>query len=127
MTEEQFKLLVRDLCSRLKYGVKIRIEIPFLEESDYPICVLSEIDTKKYTINNSSSVLIENVKPYLRPMSSMTAEEDAEYYLLCGTSGYDTDGNQAERIIVWLEERHFDHRHLIEQGLALVATEDMYR
>ena len=32
MTQEEKDLLIKDICARLPYGVKIRIEYPFLKE-----------------------------------------------------------------------------------------------
>lgn len=61
---------------------------------------------------------IEEVKPYLRPMSSMT-EEEFEFV----HNGH---------IEFWAREdycdkRHLDYRGLIPMGLALEAPKDMYK
>ena len=63
------------------------------------------------------------VKPYLRPMSSMTEEEKLEYVIAW-------DSRQPylpTEAMDWLNEYHFDYRDLIEKGLALEAPEGMYK
>ena len=67
------------------------------------------------------------VKPYLRPMSSMTEEEkiewDAEYAYNSRTYSYE---GYVGKMTDWLNKHHFDYRGLIEKGLALEAPKDMY-
>ena len=63
---------------------------------------------------------IEDVKPYLRPMSSMTQEEYEEE--VSSLFGWNTEWEHYD----WLNAHHFDYRGLIEKGLALEALEDMY-
>ena len=83
---------------------------------------------------------LENDKPYLRPMSSMTEEErdSLEYYINeygdlekwgSGEGGCSTFDIQKEVMpyIDWLNKHHFDYRGLIEKGLALEAPEGMYK
>ena len=62
------------------------------------------------------------VKPYLRPMSSMTEEEKGEYQAFFNYDGVE----YPEEYIDWLNAHHFDYRGLIEKGLALKASEGMY-
>lgn len=79
-------------------------------------------------------VPVEFIKPFYRPMSSMTKEEESEYYNLL--NGVDLDGqdkrywyvfpNAAHVVIDWLDQHMFDHRGLIERGIAQEAPADMY-
>ena len=62
------------------------------------------------------------VKPYLRSMSSMTEEEKDEY-----DKTFDWDYAIQGTPFDWLNAHHFDHRGLIEKGLAIEASEDMYK
>ena len=66
----------------------------------------------------------EYIKPYLRPMSSMTVEEEREYGLLCfDVSYYDKDTPKCSfKLIKWLLEKHFDFLELIPKGLAIEIT-----
>ena len=64
---------------------------------------------------------------YLRPMSSMTKEEDREWQLYKNNIACACDENLNERISElydWFNEHHFDYRGLIEKGLALEAPEE---
>ena len=117
MTKEAKELLLKDLCARLPYGVKVRIEIPFLEEGDYPIEVLSRISIDLLTINGST-IRIEDTKPYLRPLKPSEATEQERKEI----EEIDNDYKSVD----WLNSHHFDYRGLIEKGLALPASKEMY-
>ena len=123
-------ILLQDLSARLPYGVKGIItynggEDIFTLEGIFNILFLSDTESCK----------IEDFKPYLRSMSSMTEEEcielgnieatienisevipNAPYYIEVVSS----------KQIDWLNAHHFDYRGLIEKGLALEAPEGMY-
>ena len=63
-------------------------------------------------------------KPYLRPMSSMTEEEENKYNSL---NAYEKGiFPHTEEAFDWLLANHFDFRGLIEKSLALKAPENMY-
>ena len=73
---------------------------------------------------------IVDVKPYLRPMSSMTDEEEKEYRNIDNRSyscPIDYAHIPASERIDWLNKNHFDYRGLIPKGLALEAQEGMYK
>jgi hypothetical protein len=121
MTQEEKELLLTDLYARLPYGVKI-----FDEEYG---------QDKLLTILSVVFYPIENIKPYLRPMSSMTFEERS-FCLKRGTIGYDENDKifdvypygleKTMEVIDFLNAHHFDYRGLIKRGLALEAPEGMY-
>jgi hypothetical protein len=86
----------------------------------------------------------DDVKLYLRPMSSMTEEEKKEYESFfsigeysCGGSLYGKeyeyiadspdDISQSICLFDWLLAHHFDYRGMIQMGLALEAREGMYK
>ena len=119
MTQEE-KLLLKDLSARLSYGVIVRL--------DYRD---GTIVTRELGIGSLHDIMVGNAegKPYLRPMSSMTAEERKEYneYLFHGASiGLMSNTETAYELIDWLNAHHFDYRGLIEKGLALEAPEGIY-
>ena len=64
----------------------------------------------------------EYIKPYLRPMSSMTKEELKEFQKLRDIIPLDWLPFAHD----WLLAHHFDYRGLIEKGLALEAPKGMY-
>ena len=119
MTKEDKQLLLADLCARLPYGVKVT----FAGYSGREDCTLTV-----QHLNSTYNIEYLGMKPYLRPMSSMTEEEKDEYHSIqsdiwkpCGTQYYDNWHS-----IDWLNAHHFDFRNLIEKGLALEAPEGMY-
>ena len=143
MTQEDRSLLLKDLCARLPYGVKIlHTGWDHDRDTDFDtVETLIGIDDKFiYTIwdktgnRNKHCLSVSNWKPYLRPMSSMTDEEDLEFIGI-GSSiiNYGTGGNAKHKCILsiseidWLNAHHFDYRDLISEGLALEAPEDMYK
>lgn len=80
MTKEERDLLVKDLCARLPYGVKVAC----LGDSDHTWYNLESIDITdnevyitNYEPENSyhGYVNIEIIRPYLFPMSSLTKED----------------------------------------------------
>lgn len=135
MIKEDKQLLFQDLCARLPYGVKVLdnshkdygvskiINIGF----DGSILVDNEMDDIQYY------PLIDDIKPYLRPMSSMTEEECIELGNIEATIE-----NVSEVIpnvpyyievayskqIDWLNAHHFDYRGLIPKGLAIEVTKE---
>ena len=124
MTREDKQLLHKDLCSRLPYGVRVKI-------SDEDILLYdSEKGTLdgKETMNDDNFVIkcdrdswiisCDDFKPYLRPMSSMTEEEKKESgELYKKNTGMWDD-------LDWLNAHHFDYRGLIDKGLAIAVTEE---
>ena len=133
MTQEEKKLLLQDLCTRLPYGVKVRYSsyIEFITctlQSINPIYNIVDLWSKDACF---TSVTIDKIKPYLRPMSSMTEEEQKEYRKIC-----DLDMEILENRPMkgepfpalynsqdWLDKKMFDYRGLIPMGLAIDATD----
>ena len=78
MTQEEKELLLQDLCARLPYGVKVTTTNPAVK-----IGIISGISIKnKISVETKHANIVfdcTEVKPYLRPMSSMTEEEEKEY------------------------------------------------
>lgn len=118
MTNEQVKLLVKDISARLPYGVKVQPS-----GSAFPHRFIG-YDKGLARIDTDQRFELENIKPYLRPVSSMTEKEKEEYYRF-----YDLLANENFELykqIDWLNAHHFDYRGLIPLGLALPAPEGMY-
>ena len=127
MTQEQKELLLKDLCARLPYGVKVQIK--------NEIVVLDSIcDDDGYYFNfigeDREGVTIEQIKPYLFPLSSMIKEERKEYegfvyknIELDYERYYDViDIDYSDCLIDFYHKYHFDYRGLIKKGLALDAS-----
>ena len=128
MTQEDKDLLLKDLCARLPYGVKI-----------YSNGIPHEQTLKGFI----PDVEHYNIKPYLRPMSSMTEEESAELSNII-SEWFDKElfylteepfleyalsrinYSISPKLFDWLNKNMFDYRGLIQKGLALEASEGMY-
>ena len=144
MTEQDKQLLLKDLCARLPYGVIIdykenEFEFPHWKITTiYPETLDGWISYYKRVGTGSESgsrpFKIGEVKPYLRPMSSMTEEEKEEVrQQFCYEWEesimelyYSIEIRDVDCLIDWLLEHHFDFRGLISKGLALEAPEGMY-
>lgn len=128
MTQEQKDILLKDLCARLPYGVKIdNIGVPSMLTSinnKYRIIVeTGEVDKEP----RLDVLEIEDCKPYLFPFSSMTDEQKRELNNLVEESVFQIlhseDGNPQPQIPMdWYNKNHFDYRGLIPMGLANDAT-----
>lgn len=125
-------MIVKDLCGRLPYNVKVHAKYTDLGETIELDGIVKMVDTDGFVgievmYDTSLSYIcvdIDNVKPYLFPLSSMTEEQDKEYALLqtsAGKEGFLYAWNCAT-MMQWLIENHFDYNGLIPKGLAKDAT-----
>lgn len=119
MPQEDKQLLLKDLCARLPYGVKVE-------------SVLINTDTKKkrkscgIEVFDATCILMirdgfGEFKPYLFPLSSMTEKQKKEYQYITERWMYDSSYSISDSTD-WLNKNHFDYRGLIEKGLAIDAT-----
>ena len=137
MTQEDKELLLKDLCARLPYGLKVKCE-----KYSFPVTILysGNIDEVKFKETGG----IENIctiKPYLFPFSSMTEGQKEELnkkfnvrfsgkdiYSIhhhsegCWDDDLELDLQDWLWFINWCYKNHFDIYGLIPMGLALDAT-----
>lgn len=134
MTQEEKFLLFKDLCARTPYGVKVNIKGI---ESKPLGCKVIAVNVVATTINVEllpADIEVEFVKPYLRPMSSMTEEESNELESITfPLMEKDWDGNENPACIIWTDipkymdfilSHHFDYLGLIDKGLAIEVTKE---
>ena len=130
MTQEDKELLLKDLCARLPYGVKI--QVPYEDGSGYFDEIVWEVNNDGPFHVNGWGIEYEYVKPYLFPLSSMTEEQYDKLYIDSRVKNDSIDildalANDMDAID-WLNKNHFDYRGLIEKGLAIDATGlDIYK
>lgn len=141
MTREDAKFVLKDLCSRLPYGVMV-----LTEKGKGRICDINlTVFGTKIGININPTVRdtfnIDDVKPYLFPFSSMTEGQKEElnkkfnvqfsgndiYSIHNHSEGYwDTDLELDLQdwlwFINWCYKNYFDIYGLISMGLAIDAT-----
>lgn len=129
MTQEDKELLLKDLCARLPYNVRVEYNGTTLTNIfDVLGIAHGRIMLCLPFMSKTECPLIEEVKPYLFPLSSMTEEQKKEL----GDTLVDlnlkalSDEISSEVIatyeIDFYNKNHFDYRGLIEKGLALDAT-----
>jgi hypothetical protein len=147
MTQEDKELLLKDICARLSYEVVIHFDEK-TNQDDERLYGMRE-NGGKFLINDA--FYIEEVKPYLFPLSSMTEEQKKEFKEISKCEceikdygGYDSEGVYLieigkyeyehdiditveqfyfnDEIIDWLNRNNFDYRGLIPMGLANDAT-----
>lgn len=106
MKQEDKELLLKDLCARLPYEVKVKFYDHWVDE--YEIIPLT---TKLL----ADTTYIGDIKPYLFPISSMTEDQKEEWR---GIRWSKLPWDELN----WLNKGHWDYRHLIEKGLANDAT-----
>ena len=133
MTQEDKELLLKDLCARLPYGVKGIISY----NGDKDIFTVKGIFNNILFLSDTESCLVEDFKPYLFPLSSMTEEQLFEVQEILGKNeikiddGFlrivDSDRNvitylEILAVLEWFYKNHFDINDLIPKGLAIDAT-----
>ena len=147
MTQENKDLLLKDLCSRLPYGVKIALKNNgayhhenIAKRGDVTIEILKGFNGNYFSIRHTNpldwdwyddDIDIEDIKPYLFPLSSMTDEQKEELNVLFDldvevaithikndTPNFFTGLNRLN----WFIKHHFDIYGLIPMGLAIDAT-----
>ena len=125
MTQVDKNLLIKDLCGRLPYKVKI-------ETLDGP----QEFDIKWLSINMCN--IASPYLPYLYPLSSMTEEQYDEMEKLVSEDYLENIQVTKEmrekvefithwplyspKVIDWFNKNHFDYRGLIPMCLAIDCT-----
>ena len=107
MTQEDKKLLLQDLCARLPYNVVMTNK--FLPQTYY---ILTGKDLDEAYFDDEWDDI-----PYLRPMSSMTEEENEEY-IKRNLYGFHWN------FVDWCNSKHLDYRGLIPKGLAIAVTKE---
>ena len=123
MIQENKQLLLKDLCARQPWGVKVQYNNK-VYAIDY---VSTEYEEVKLNILDNYTVGISDIKPYLRPMSSMTEEEGIEYLAIDNrayTCPLDYAHIPASDRIDWLNAHHFDYQGLIPKGLAIEVNKE---
>ena len=134
MTQENKELLLKDLCARLPYGVIVETSKGKGHVCDVNLTMFGT----KVGVNISPTARdtfdIKDLQPYLFPSSSMTEEQEDEWYEVfvdplskkldrhTRQEGLQLQADAQAFGIEYLLKNHFDYRGLIEKGLAIDAT-----
>lgn len=144
MTQEDKELLFKDISSRLPYEIKVSL----FGWNKFP-CTITKIDIKLKKIfcpEANCYQSIDVIKPYLRPISSMTQKECDQLFRILNIDEDNSDWLKINDIGIirlftesgkdfyeiadamdYLYSIHVDFRGLIEKSLALEAPEGMYK
>jgi hypothetical protein len=128
--------LKKDLCSRLPYEGIVSVAEGGIDGIQWTDATLNSYLLHQIMEEDAW----EYVKPYLRPISSMTDEEKEElrdtYAWLYSEYPWDDEDEDEEDVgchpepsaetYDWYNRKMFDHRGLIPMGLVLEAKEGMY-
>lgn len=138
MKQEDKELLLKDLCARLPYGVKVCARVN--SGNRYVAKILGfrlkdVFELKENDLHTATLSAIDDIKPFLRPMSSMTDEEK----MFVNGLIYNKDGiwispiptwvineSDVEKYIDFCHKHHLDWRGLIEKGLAIGTINGIY-
>ena len=137
MKQEDKDLLLRDLCSRLPYGVKVGTadndgSLENVWDMLWYNTFTEDLKLTHYIEDADKIVNISETKPYLFPLSSMTEEQ--KYICPIGVGNLETfiekeswaylelSFDSILRFIDWINKNHFDYRGLIPKGLAIDCT-----
>jgi hypothetical protein len=141
MIKEDKELLLIDLCARLTYGVIVETSKGRGHVCDINLTIFGTEVGVNINPTSRDKFNVEECKPYLFPLSSMTEEQKYDFY--CRFIENDCDFNDfkefyldngmwhkmltslddIEEIIDWFNKNHFDFRCLIPKGLAIDATD----
>ena len=151
MKQEDKILLVKDLCSRLPYGVRVchvsseisgvlhNISVLHMYEgnsdSDKPDNIVDYVADIDF-FGDGYPYEIEDFKPYLFPIASISSEQLKEISEILGKDVeiFDNYLNIVEHtrntlsyleldaLFEWFNKNHFDYRNLIERNLAIDCT-----
>lgn len=149
MTKEDKELLLKDLSARFSYGVKVKVHDTEYGDFDSYVDGISNTSVEtnpveEQTMDFNPFVLysLQDIKPYLRPMSSITISECTQlnvllprYFIvtpeclacLDHINGGIINFEVLDTIIDFYNSHHLDWRGLIPKGLALEAPKDMYK
>lgn len=128
---EEYRLLEHDILSRLGTELKVRA----FDEDTF----IATYDTRgNFHLCDGCITSVVNIKPYLRPLSSMTEAEkeelhqeqtkDEKMFLDCINCAKNGDNSMRGKVCPhfasdWCDLHGFDHRGLIEKGLALCEVQ----
>ena len=143
MTQEDKELLLKDICARLPYGVKAyvknwsKLDGKYYEDiydvkSVFPSLNEVHVQSKTGSVDVILGYYDYDIKPYLFPLSSMTAEQKQEYAYIVNYISSDDTENWKEGEFIYVEQftqlmhfyhiNHLDYMCLIPMGLAIDAT-----
>lgn len=130
------RLILEDMCARLPYSPMVSFYLFTIGKSKQTILRSINPTEETYRIGNQNYDDFSRIKPYLRSLSNMTADEKKTWS--CIVNGPDSEDifdhimlsrisvESVGKAIDFLNSHYFDYRGLIEKDLAIEAPEGMY-
>ena len=132
MIQEDKELLLKDLCARLPYGVKLQKTYDTSDPIELYLVDLGHDIIKFYTYKGEGLTMCDvgnierfgklRYKPYLFPLSSMTVGQGQEFAATLKYLPAEEIDFWTLNTFDWCNKNHFDYRNLIGKGLAIDAT-----
>lgn len=121
MEEKDKELLHIDLSARLPY----RTKVTYHNRAE----TLLEVGFSYCRTESNVPTDFEYIKPYLRPISSLTQEERDKFCDIGGVISHRPDGKlylvaYFPEALDYLNSIHADYRGMIEKGLAIEVTDE---
>ena len=140
-------ILVKDLCGRLPYGVKVEFKLPNYETQEFDKHIGEVISITKYEVTVSSKGIdyrldIDKVKPYLFSLYNLSKDQIVEASIALNIKDYriseygDIESRRniyddiayipiddIQNYINWLDKNMFDYRGLLEKDAAINAKD----
>lgn len=126
MTQEQKKLLLKDLGARLQYKPHccvFKLNGDIKENDDVLYGVIGD-NVMTLKSDKDECLMYYQIKPYLRSPENLSDEEKDYWHKL--QRGLKLGGN-IDLMIDFYHSHHIDYRGLLPMGLALEASEGMYK
>ena len=138
MTGRQKKLMIKEIGSRIPYGLYVecrQLSVPDRDESTVSDSIeynsgpalVRGIIGEDIEVWGYERISIEDAKLILRPLSSMTKTEMKELEILLGHPyNYWFSEEETIMFIDFLISHRFDYRGLIDMGLAIADEKNVY-
>ena len=131
MNQEEKQILLKDLSARLPYGVMVNVKGFDFDFNSKLVQIYKGVGCS-VEVTNGMPYDIDEIKPYLFPLSSISNEIIDEIYSNTGVYDIDVDSpvnievgttfENLTKIFDILHKHHIDYQNLIQKGLAIDAT-----
>ena len=112
MNKDKKTLFLIDLCARLYYRPNGALLRTGFDNEEVEVIGYNGRFVEVFRKGDFDEIPVDSIKLYLRPMDSMTEEEEIYYNTIYTTLKFYEKED-------WLNAHHFDYRGLIPMGLAL--------
>lgn len=138
MNGRQKKLMIKEIGSRIPYGLYVECRRLYTSDKDGSVvsdsveynsgpALVRGIIGEDIEVWGYERISIEDAKLILRPLSSMTKTEMKELEILLGHPyNYWLNEEEAINFIDFLISHRFDYRGLIDMGLAIADEKNVY-